>query len=131
MLSKREKQQIAWIKKKEKKLPRIHQQFGIEVRSAHEALINEKSAERVWYHLERAHILSQGSASRHFSIHFAMFSFAVMKRDFKEIIGQIPRMILAVPSSLLRKAPRGNTGRSNKSMFAPMPLPKDLRNILP
>lgn len=125
-----DQRQIAWMKKREKLLPRVYQQFGVEVRSAHNALVNKKPDERIWHHLERAHILSQSSASRHLGIHLVMFCFAIMRCDFREILGQIPRMILAAPSSLFGKAPSGNTGRSNISMFARKPLPKDLQSIL-
>ncbi len=125
-----DERQFAWMKKRERFLPRAYQQFGIEVRSAHDALVSGKSDERIWYHLERAHIVSQVSASRHLGIHFVMFFFAIMKCDFKEIIGQIPRMILAVPSSFFGKAPSGNTGRSKMSMFASKPVPRDLEGIL-
>lgn len=84
----------------------------------------------VWRHLERAHILSQASAWRHFSVHFSMLALAISCRDVKEVCWQIPRLILAIPSSLFGLYPVGNTGRSNVGMFAKMPIPRDLEEVL-
>lgn len=118
------------IKAKEKRLPAIYQRFGEEVKAAHDALVKKKNYDWVWFHLERAHILSQDSPSRHLAIHMVMMLVAFMQRNIREILAQVPRIILAVPASIMKKSPVGNTGRSNMSIFAEKPLPKDLENIL-
>lgn len=126
----RQQMDQTWFKRAEKNLPVAYQQFGIEIRRAHDRMVEEKNYAGVWRHLERAHIVSQSSAWRHFCVHFVMFGYALTRFDLFEALGQVPRMLLAVPSSLLGKAPRGNTGRSNVGMFASLPIPKDLERVL-
>ncbi len=55
---------------------------------------------------------------------------ALRRRDRKEIVGQLVRLVLAGPGSLTGKYPVGNTGGANVSAFAPMPIPDDLRAVL-
>ncbi len=80
--------------------------------------------------LERVHIVSQPYLGPHLANHMAMFSFAVDQRDWREAAGQIGRLVLAPLGSLTGRIPIGNTGRSNVSAFKPMPIPKDLREIM-
>jgi hypothetical protein len=56
-----------------------------------------------------------------------MLRFAIEKRDWSEVLGQILRTILAPLGPLTGRLPVGNTGRSNVSAFAPMPVPDDLQ----
>lgn len=83
-----------------------------------------------WVHLERAHILSQPFPVPHVRVHVAMLGFAWRHRWWGEVIGQIPRIILAGPASALGRAPIGNTGGSNVSLFKPLPVPADLQELL-
>lgn len=97
-----------------------------------EIFISEQAQhlEEKWLHLGRAHILSQFHAWPHFYIHWKMFQLAVKTFTIKEILGQIPRLILAIPGSLTKKAPKGNTGLSNVGIFTPMTIPNDLEEFL-
>jgi hypothetical protein len=88
---------------------------------------NAGNMEAAWRALERAHVLSQALAGPHTRVHWAMFCFAFRRRDVREMIGQVPRILLAAPGSLLGRAPRGNTGGSNVGIFSPMPIPEELR----
>ena len=83
-----------------------------------------------WNHLERAHILSQPMAVPHVRTHVSMIATALRRRDRREVLGQLVRLVLAGPGSLTGKYPVGNTGGANVSAFAPMPVPDDLRAIL-
>lgn len=83
-----------------------------------------------WHHLARAHVLGQFYAGPHLRVHTWMFIFGIKTLNAKEMIGQIPRLLLAAPGSILRKAPKGNTGLSNAGLFQPMPIPEDLQNLL-
>lgn len=125
----REQMDQPWFKKAHRRLPGAYQQFGIEIRCAHDAMMERQDYAGTWRHLERAHILSQSSVWRHLCIHFVMLTYALMRREFWEAIGQVPRLVLAAPATLMGWAPRGNTGRSNVGMFAALPLPKDLERI--
>ncbi len=83
-----------------------------------------------WTHLERAHILSQAYAWPHVRVHVLMAGFALRRRDVREILGQIPRIMLAAPGSWTGRAPRGNTGGANVGIFTPMAIPADLQTLL-
>jgi hypothetical protein len=84
-----------------------------------------------WAHLERAHILSQPMAGAHVRTHVAMLSTALRRRDRHELVGQLFRVIVAAPGSMTGKYPVGNTGGADVSAFVPMPIPDDLRSLLP
>ena len=83
-----------------------------------------------WRHLERAHILSQPLAGSHLRTHAAMFGAACRSRNGREIVGQVLRLLLAVPGSLSGRYPVGNTGGADVSAFRPMAVPEDLRPLL-
>ena len=83
-----------------------------------------------WLRLERAHILSQPLALAHLRTHLAMLNFAIRNCDRYEIAGQLVRLLVAGPGSALGRYPVGNTGGSNVSAVAPMPIPPELRAVL-
>jgi hypothetical protein len=87
--------------------------------------------ETEWRLLERAHIISQPMAGAHVRTHIAMLAAALRRHDRHELIGQIFRTIVAAPGSMTGKYPVGNTGGADVSAFAPMPIPEDLRPLLP
>ena len=83
-----------------------------------------------WAHLERAHILSQPMAGPHLLAHRRMCGAAWRRRDGREIVGQLLRLLLAVPGTLSGRYPVGNTGGADVSAFKPMPIPDDLTALL-
>ena len=83
-----------------------------------------------WAHLERAHIISQPLAIAHVRTHLAMLSYGWRQRDRHEITGQLVRLLVAGPGSLIRRYPLGNTGGANVSAVVPMPIPDDLTAVL-
>jgi hypothetical protein len=89
----------------------------------------ETSAE--WTHLERAHILSQPIAGAHVRTHLAMLAAGLRRRDVHELVGQLFRIVVAAPGSITGKYPVGNTGGADVSAFEPMPIPDDMRRLLP
>ena len=103
--------------------------FEAELRAATEAEAQQELA-RAWRHLERAHILSQPYASAHVRVHAKMLAFGWRRQDTREILGQLARIVLAGPGSLLGRAPLGNTGGANVGIFTPMPIPDELRTLL-
>lgn len=108
---------------------KVNQAFNSELKIAQEKKL-QKSFAAAWYHLERAHILSQAFVWPHIYVHWRMFVIAVRTMDFREILGQIPRLILAGPGSFFGRAPKGNTGRSNVGIFTPMKISDELERIL-
>lgn len=83
--------------------------------------------ELAWRHLERAHIIGQTSLGLHLSSHLLMLRFAFAQRDGHEVAGQLFRLAVAPFGAVTGRIPSGNTGRSNVSAFASMPVPEDLR----
>ncbi|WP_235010162.1 DUF3703 domain-containing protein [Algoriphagus boritolerans] len=58
-----------------------------------------------WRHLERAHILGQPWPREHNYVHWLMLKFGIHIKDKKEIIGQIPRLLIGgIKVSLRRTA---------------------------
>jgi hypothetical protein len=86
--------------------------------------------ERAWHFLERAHILAQYDAGPHLRVHWLMLRLAIETKDLAEFSGQLVRLLLAAPGSSFKKAPKGNTGRSNVGIFQPMEIPNDLEEVL-
>ncbi len=108
----------------------IQEAFENEISQAMQMNRNQAGQSRVWYHLERAHILSQSSAALHVRTHILMFLHALETSDWKEALGQIPRLLLAAPASLMKNYPKGNTGRADVDMFQPMMIPEDIKKII-
>jgi hypothetical protein len=86
-------------------------------------------APTAFYHLERAHILSQRYAFAHAATHLRMLQLGWCVGDRQEVIGQLTRAIAALLFSRVW-IPVGNTGRARVSAFAPMPVPDDLARVL-
>ena len=110
-------------------VPSVRQAFDAEMARAREGATQGDRAS-AWRALERAHILSQPFAWPHVRVHAAMLGFALRSGDWREIAGQLPRLVLAAPASLLGRAPRGNTGGANVGILTPLPMPPDLEAIL-
>jgi hypothetical protein len=83
-----------------------------------------------WRHLERAHILSQPMAGPHVRTLAAMLAYGFRRRDRREVVGQLVRLVVAGPGSWTGRYPLGNTGGADVSAVEPMPVPDDLRAIL-
>ena len=105
--------------------PRIRQAFDHEYRAARD-LLGRGDSDGAFRHLERAHIVAQRYSIRHAAVHWWMLSAGIAKRDWREVAGQVGRMVAALLFSRIW-VPLGNTGRANVSAFAPMQLPDDLR----
>lgn len=109
--------------------PTVREHFNLELSLARLA---EKSSDfkTAWKHLARAHIIGQYFAGPHLLTHVLMFRLGCKTHNLSEILGQIPRLILAAPGSWFKKAPKGNTGLSNVGIFQPLEIPDDLKQLL-
>jgi hypothetical protein len=83
-----------------------------------------------WHHLERAHILSQPYPLSHTYVHWQMLQFGIKTKNTKEVIGQIPRLLIGGIKSFVGKVPVGNTGGANVPPLKPMEIPDDLKVII-
>lgn len=80
--------------------------------------------------LERAHVLGQNDIGPHLRVHLRMLRVGLRSRDWREVRGQVLRTALVPVGHLFRRLPRGNTGASNVSAFAPMAIPPDIERLL-
>lgn len=83
-----------------------------------------------WHHLERAHIIGQKYPIEHSMVHWKMLLFGIKIKSTKEIIGQIPRLLLGGVKSFVGTVPVGNTGGANVPPLRVMPIPDDLQEII-
>ena len=83
-----------------------------------------------WRHLERAHILGQPYPITHSFVHWKMLEFGIKTKNTKEIIGQIPRLLVGGVKSFVGNIPLGNTGGANVPPLQPMEIPEDLLIII-
>lgn len=83
-----------------------------------------------WRHLERAHILGQPYPLQHTTVHWKMLLFGIKLKNWKEVIGQIPRLLIGGIKSFVGNIPVGNTGGSNVPPLQPMEIAKDLAEII-
>lgn len=81
-------------------------------------------------HLERAHVLGQADTLEHARVHWLMLKIGWRRKDWREIFGQIFRIVGASTKTPFGIYPRGNTGGANVSPFKPLPIPADLQAIL-
>lgn len=83
-----------------------------------------------WRYLERAHILGQAWPYPHCKAHWKMLRFGFRIKSGREILGQIPRLLVGGVKSFVGHIPVGNTGGANVPPLQPMEIPADLRAIL-
>ena len=83
-----------------------------------------------WYHLERAHILGQPYPYHHTLVHWKMLLFGIKIKDVREIIGQIPRLLVGGVKSFVGEIPVGNTGGSNVPPLRSLEIPPELKRII-
>jgi Protein of unknown function (DUF3703) len=110
--------------------------MNAELRSAYEAELLAASAavadadtELAFRHLGRAHIISQRHTWQHVHVHWLMLKLGASIGDWREVLGQLSRMLAATLFSRIW-VPIGNTGRASVSAMKPMSLPDDLRVLL-
>jgi hypothetical protein len=83
-----------------------------------------------WHHLERAHIIGQPYPYEHTLAHWHMLRFGIATKNTREIIGQLPRLVVGGVKSFVGHIPVGNTGGANVHPLKPMEIPQDLTLIL-
>tara|TARA_R110002124_G_C8748153_1_gene498019 strand:- start:13 stop:378 length:366 start_codon:yes stop_codon:yes gene_type:complete len=80
--------------------------------------------------LEDAHVIGQQSTYFHCLVHCKMLRHGMRYRDFREVFGQIFRLVGAFTKTAIGLVPIGNTGGANVSPFKSMPVSKANQVIL-
>lgn len=88
-----------------------------------------KNLQQAWIHLERAHVIGQAYPYEHSFVHWRMLVFGVKIKSLKEVIGQIPRLLVGGVKSFVGKIPVGNTGGANVPPLRPMPIAADIQQV--
>lgn len=102
--------------------------FELEIK-AYTTNIRKGNLQTAWQHLERAHIIGQAFPYEHSYAHWKMLQFGIKIKSAKEIVGQIPRLLVGGVKSFVGKVPTGNTGGANVSALKPMPIANDILDI--
>lgn len=82
-----------------------------------------------WSHLERAHVMGQRYPFAHSYVHWEMLKFGIRIKSFREITGQIPRLLLGGVKSFVGKVPVGNPGGAKVSPLKTFPIDDDIQEI--
>ena len=102
--------------------------FNAEI-ARHKIEFNNGNLHNAWSHLERAHIIGQKYPFAHTFVHWKMLQFGIKIKSEKEVIGQIPRLLVGGIKSFVGKIPTGNPGRANVPPLKPFPIEKELQEI--
>lgn len=80
--------------------------------------------------LEIAHVLGQRSIIPHTVSHLYMLRIGLLKRDVREILGQLFRIPTGMIGSAVGISPIGNTGGSNVSPFKQMKISEEIKELM-
>ena len=94
------------------------------------SFLGQQHFANAWHHLERAHIIGQSYPFAHTYVHWLMLKFGFTIKSSKEILGQIPRLLVGGVKSFVGVVPVGNTGGANVPPLKSMEIPRDLQEIL-
>lgn len=84
--------------------------------------IKNRRFEKAWVYLADAHIFAQPDAWTHFYVHWQMLVLAFKEKNISEFFGQVLRLTLSIPSSVFKKYPEGNDGRTQSGLFESMKI---------
>jgi Protein of unknown function (DUF3703) len=93
-------------------------------------LMDRGNLDGAFRHLERVHVLGQTNVRWHVLAHWLMLKIAIRRGRGIAAIGQAARIVLGVIGSAVGIIPTGNTGGSDVSMFARMPIAPELIRVM-
>ncbi len=106
----------------------LNKYIDTELNDYHQHLL-DKEYSVAWRHLERAHVLGQSFAWPHTYVHYKMLQFGIKIKSPKEVIGQIPRLLVGGIKSFVGNVPLGNTGGANVPPLKPLDIEPELKTI--
>lgn len=89
----------------------------------------KKDLAEAWHQLERAHVIGQAYPYQHSLVHWKMLVFGCKIKSTKEILGQIPRLLVGGMKSFVGTIPVGNTGGANVPPMRSMPIQEEIKQI--
>ncbi len=96
---------------------------------SYSACLQRNELQQAWRHLEKAHVIGQAYPFEHTYVHWKMLQFGLRIKSGKEVIGQIPRLLVGGVKSFVGKIPVGNTGGSNIPPLKPLPIEPEILEI--
>ena len=111
------------------KMPASLKPFYHKELESYSAQFTKKNLQNAWYHLERAHIIGQQYPYQHTYVHFKMLHFGFKIKSTKEVIGQIPRLLVGGIKSYVGKIPVGNPGGANVPPLKSFPIEQEIQEI--
>lgn len=102
--------------------------FDAEIAAYNQEML-QGNLQQAWCHLERAHIIGQAYPFQHTYAHWKMLKFGIRIKSFKEVLGQLPRLLVGGVKSFVGKIPVGNTGGSNVPPLRSLPIPPDIQQM--
>ncbi|MDW3208518.1 MAG: DUF3703 domain-containing protein [Reichenbachiella sp.] len=110
-------------------MPKNIKPFYQEEINKYSCALHRHEMAKAWHHLERAHVIGQRFPIQHTETHWKMLLLGCRTGNFKEIIGQVVRLVFGAPLSFINQIPVGNVGSSRVSMTKPQPIPKDIQEV--
>lgn len=110
-------------------MPKSLKPFYYSELNAYKTAYSKNDLQIAWKHLERAHIIGQRYPFTHNYVHWKMLQFGFRIKSSKEILGQIPRLLVGGIKSFVGKVPVGNPGGSNVPPMKPFPISEDIQEI--
>ena len=107
-------------------LPEKLKPYYLHELSAYQNSIVNKDLHSAWNHLERAHVIGQAYPWPHTYVHWKMLQFGISIKSWKEVLGQIPRLLVGGVKSFVGKIPVGNTGGANIPPLKPLPIDPEI-----
>ena len=107
---------------------RLRPYFKAEINAYYEAL-KEVKLKQAWHHLERAHVIGQAYPWEHSYAHWKMLLFGIRIKNTKEVLGQLPRLLVGGVKSFVGKVPVGNTGGANIPPLKRLPIDAEIEAL--
>lgn len=96
---------------------------------AYTSNLAQQNLQTAWNHLERAHVIGQAYPWPHTYVHWKMLQFGISIKNWKEVLGQIPRLLVGGVKSFVGKIPVGNTGGANVPPLKPLPIDPEIMEM--
>lgn len=110
-------------------MPRSLRPYFFEELHSYRQKMGDGNFEGAWRHLERAHVIGQAYPWEHSYAHWKMLQFGFRIKNGREVIGQIPRLLVGGVKSFVGQIPVGNTGGANVPPLRSLPIEEDILEI--
>lgn len=111
------------------RMPVSLQPFFKEALDLYAKAMRQKDLSEAWHQLERAHVIGQAYPYQHSLVHWKMLVFGCKIKSVKEILGQMPRLLVGGVKSFVGTIPVGNTGGANVPPMRSMPIQEEIKTI--